>query len=353
MRKPNQLEGRKKGLVALSIVGIVIVAGVSGAVILRDESTLDAEFEVVSWSDPTDVQRATQMQVRVTNTGDQSISPVFNTLHGGLQTRNYWNIESGAETLDPGERSTYRISAQVPQFGPPFGSETVLSLNDIGTDVQKKKIVPPFSSDTAPKILNPQLQHWQINPGEDFFRPYRWGISTSDHGTEELTIENKNDSAHLRVDYAARKEGPWAMAGIQQRTDFPEKLHIEATPHTLVENPIKHPSHATGVEIGERNHRVWVVYADVDERQVVYRPGEYQYILVYVPATEGERVETTVDIANLYDQYGWSQPESETRHIDGREYDYQPVNTLAFAAAYPSYQNETVEVVFHEIRSEK
>jgi hypothetical protein len=291
------------------------------------------------------------MEVRVTNTADRPIEPAFNTVHGDLQTRNYWSIRSGPDTLRAGETATYRIRAQVPQFGPSFGTKTVLAVNDAGTQVQTKEVLPAVLPDDPPEVLNPEIRHWQRDTGDEYFTPYRWEASTSDRGPETASIVERNASAQLRVENATREEGPWAMAGIQQKVDFPETLHVEATPESVVEMPSEHPTHATGVELGEGNHRVWIVFADIEERQIVYRPGEYEYIMVYIPAAEGERVEATVDIADLYRQQDWDQPGTETRTIDGREYSYQETNLLAFAAAYPSYKNESVEVRIHEIRA--
>lgn len=351
MFKPNTLPSRTKLAVTLVLLVSLVLVSLGSATVMHNQTTIDAEVDIVSWSDPTDVHRMTQMQVQVTNTGPEVLTPAFSMTHGGLATHNYWQVIDGPDRLHPEQTATYTIRAPVPQFGVPFGVEYVLGVNDRGTETRTKRTFDGETATSLPTILNPTFDHWQINPGESGFRPYRWSRATSEEGAREVTIEEQNGSAHLYVESQPREAGPWSMGGVQQQASFPETIHIEATPGTVLDEPTRHPPSAAGVEIGENNHRVWIVFADVSEKTVVYRPGKLSYILVFVPAQAGERVETTVDVDSLYDKYDWERPEKVNRTVDHESYTSRPVNILAFAADYPSNESRIVDVIFHEIRA--
>ena len=138
MFKPNQL--RKRTEISFLLIGLILAVGIGSAHLTHQDTTLDLEYKVVSWSDPHQLHRITEMRVEVTNTGTTEIEPAFNIVHSGLQTRNYWEIQSGPETLAPHQKAIYTIMAPVPQFGIPIGGTMVLSINEVGTEMQRKKV---------------------------------------------------------------------------------------------------------------------------------------------------------------------------------------------------------------------
>lgn len=351
MFKPNELPADTKRLVVLVVAAAAVAASATAGVVLHGQQSLDVDAEIVGHSDPDEIHRVSQLRVRVTNTGQDMIEPSFNTVHSQLQTRFYWRIAAGPDHLVPGQTATYTLRPPVATAAAPYNASVLLTINDRGGDHSTKVGPVRFNKTTPSPLLNPDLRYWQTDPGELSFHAYRWSDAESNQGDESTDLSYDTNSVRLTVSNVSRESGPWAMRGVIQHGSFPETVHIEATPQTVMPKPIEHPWRPTGVEIGHGNKRVWIIFANVSTHQVVYRGGELQYLMVYVPATAGERTEVAVNVEKLYDWYGWERPEPAVRTIDGQKYHSRPAHVLAFAAVYPNHPQGSASVEFHEIRA--
>lgn len=348
MFKPNQRAATDRTIaVGVTLLAVIFIAALGG-VLLHNNASLDLDATVVEGDDPSNIHRVTTLVVEVENKEGTPIVPRFSTVHNQLQTRFYWDVVRGKEIVQPGERATFRIHAPTPAAGLPYGGDALLTVNDNGTDRAVRKRVRIEKTDIEP-VLNPDLAHPQRNPYKAHFEPFRWSATTSNHGAESTTIDATGGDVSLHTSHVTRTEGPWAMAGITQPIAFPQRLHVEATPKTVLDEPTKYPQKVTGVELGEGKHRVWLVFANVSDRRVLYRSGELSYIMVFVPATADEPVEATVNITRLYERYGWQLPQPRTRKVDGINYRTRTANLLAFSAVYPGNRGETAAVEFHTL----
>lgn len=343
--------GQKRRVVVGVVLLVAVGIGAIGVAADFQEKQLDAEVTVLNTSDPTNIHRASILTIRVHNQESRAIDPEFQTVHGQLMTHFYWNRIDGPETLQPGESAVYRLRAPVATAAIPYEARTMLAVNDEGVDDQLRTI---FTLDARkpPDILNPSFQHWLVQSGSGNY-PYRWSRVTTDRRGERTTIESApNESgATLSVRGVDRESGPWSMARLYQQSAFPSTLHVEATPHTVVQNTTGEPPRATGVGVRESDHRVWVVFADVENRTVVHRQGDPSYLYVYVPAEPGERVSTTVDVRGLYEQHNWELPAKEQWVVDSVNYERRPVRTFGFAAVYPGHETQNASITIHEISS--
>lgn len=342
---------QKRRVVAAAALLVVLAVAALGATGQFQEQRLDAEVTVVNSSDPTNIHRATHLTVRVHNQEERAIQPEFQTVHGQLLTHFYWDRLSGPETLQPGESAVYRLRAPVATAAIPYETRAVLAVNDEGVDDQLRTV---FSLDrrAPPAILNPSLRHWLVRSGSGEY-PYRWATTeTNRAGVETVVTSTANRSgARIAVRGVDRASGTWSMARLHQQSTFPATLHVEATPQTVVQNTPGQgpPPRAVGVGVRESDHRVWVVFADVENRTVVHQPGDPAYLFVYVPAEPGERTTATVDVRALYQRYEWDVPAREQWIVDGISYERRPARTFAFAAVYPGNGTQNASLVVHEL----
>lgn len=351
MYKPNELPRRRKRYLAAGIIGATILTIMLAGFVLESGHTLDVEIEVVDGADSDEIHRVSVLTVHVSNTGEKSITPRFTTLHEGHQTVSYWQIMTGTDLLQPGESATYRLRAPTAAAAVPYNSSAVVAVSDAGTDRRQTTTVR-FDRRADIAIQNPAFRYWEKEPDSRFFQPFRWHTATSTSGTETIEIEERVEGAAVSVSNVTRDEGPWAMVGLQQETRFPASITVNATPGTVVSEPSRHPPTATGIEIADGNKRVWIVFANIEDRERYYRAGETSYVFVYIPATAGKRTEATVDIGEVYERQGWRRPDPQRMTIDETTYRARTVNVLAFSAVYPDRSPQRAAIEFHSVSAE-
>lgn len=338
----------------IALVGILVcfVASLGGAAaMLEDDGQLDATIEIVGTNDTSNIHRVDELSIQVTNKESFAITPEFHIMHSEHTIHPYWERVSGPDRLAPGETATYTIRPESAEFAIPYQADAAIAMSDSGTERDARLPITSFQDKSIEHALNPSFNYWSFGQFENTKAPFRWHPVSHTEGNETTTIqEGENGSAHFAVSNVTRPSGNWGMIGLAQGVPLPSEVYVEATPETVAESATTHPKTATGVEIAENNHRVWVVFADVDERKVITRNGELSYVIVYIPATPGERVTATVDVKDIYDTQGWKTPPKRSITFDGADYEQRRANLLAFAAAYPNSDGNAA-VTFHQIET--
>lgn len=351
MYEPNELPRRRKQYLAAGIVVTAAITIILAGFVLESAHALDLQIEVVDGTDSDDIHRISMLTVQVSNTGEQPLTPRFTALHDGHQTVSYWQILEGNELLQPGESATYRLRAPTAAAAVPYSSAAVVAVSDAGTERRQTTTVR-FDRRAEIGIRNPEFRYWEKNPDSRFFQPFRWHTAMSTPGSETVEVEEDDGNAAISVADVTRDEGPWAMVGLQQESRFPASITVNATPGTVVSEPSPHPPAATGIEIADGDKRVWIVFADIEDRERYYRGGETSYVYVYIPATAGERTEATVDIVEIYERQGWRRPDPQRMTIDETTYRARTVNVLAFSAVYPATSPQRAAIEFHSVSAE-
>lgn len=349
MFKPHEYPDRVRrraflGAVAASGVGIAAVVATS-----KQEAGLDVELTDIAKAETGSHHRVDTITMDMINNEDHPIEPAFNMVHEGLPTRFYWNVQHGTDRLLPGEQESFRISPPIPQASIPYDSSAMLSVNDSGTGVEKKWKISTGEKEPPP-VLNAELTDWVKDPGGPL-HPFRWVETFSPPAEETAVVEESEGGAEVSVEGTEQSEGPWAMAGLIQTIELPHVLRVRATPRATLPSAGRYPSAATGIELAESNHRMWIVFADVNERVVLYRGGELSYIMVFVPASLGGETSAKINPRKLYREYGWRLPGKSERVVDGNRYISRHCDLLAFAATYPGTDYEKMEAEFHYIGS--
>ena len=349
--RPIDFTSRRAAQLVVAV--LLITASASASVTLREHESesLDVTASVDSLEDPHQIGKLTTATVTLTNHESAPIEPEVSIIHGGHTTHAFWNVTDGPAVLQPGETTKLTISATITQFAIPYGTPVVFGIVDTKTERVQK--LDPIQR-PAPKtrgIWNPSFAYWeQSGIGNTQKSPAQWAIATSDPGDELVNVTRVNSGVQSRVSNVTRTEGPWAMSGVTQTTPLPETIHIEATPESIIENPVQYPPAATGIEIADRNRRVWVVFANVSTQTVVYRQsGDLSYALVYVPAEAGKRLTTSVNVSSLYDEAGWERPDASHKRFGNTDYTVPWAQVLLFAADYPGEPNNNMSVTFHNV----
>ena len=353
--KPSQLHpSLRNKMMACLILLAVATTGVA-AVTMQESSQLDASVEIVGGEDPDELQSVSVITVEVTNHEERPIEPTFSIIHENHHTNAYWDIMSGPDRLAPGESGRYTIKTPAATLAVPYDTEFILGVNDRGTEIMTREGPQSFSGPAYTRALNPYLRWWSIQPGGEQKHPYLWHTTRSAEKSDTVSYERVGDDrVRVAADGVSRESGPWAMGGLIQEVPFPETVTVTATPETVVDEPVKHPKAVSGVELGENNHRIWIVYGNVSQQTTVYRnSGDLMYALVYVPATPGEEVTTTIDVAQIYEERGWRSPSKRVINHNGETIQQRRMHVLAFAAVYPNQPDEQAEVVFDRIETAK
>lgn len=338
----------------LAGIGALGFAAVGGAAAVTSMDELDVNLELVDARDPTEIRQITELVIRVSNSGSQAIEPLFHGLHSDHQTHSYWRIESGPDQLPPGASAEYTIQPETATFGIPDGAQATIRLSDGEQEPDATLSVGSVNlTNRYENVLNPTFKWWNIHDlTSGNYEPFRWQQSVSNPGEALQTLDKTDNGFRAAVSRVSRDTGPWSMVGVLQQAPFQDYLRIEATPETVLNRPTIHPPHPNGVEIGEGRHRVWIVFANIDERTRAIRSGELTYVLEFIPAEPGQQVSVTVDLAEIYNQMGWKTPEPVTVNLDDIAYSIRPVNILAFAAVYPESDPELRSSIhFHRISS--
>lgn len=346
-----------RAVIAIGVLVSMIAVTVGAGVYLTQESKSSLEINSVNTSDQAKVGRVSTFIVNLTNTAETPVSPKFKIIHSAHQTRTYWNIIDGPETLASGEQATYRVRAPHTQAMIPYNMKATLSINNNAT--QEQVVYGPFSPSNpagySQPIFNSDFEYWNLKSSNTSV-PFRWSYQKAVNNGSEADISRVNqDTVQISVSNDTRptRGGSWSMSSVVQSVSVPHKITMTAKTSAPTPSAEKYPSQAAGLELADRNHRIWIVLADVQSKTTVTRKsGDLQYVIVYVPADSNEEVTTTVDIDKIYAEQGWTYPKTKKVRIDGATYQTRPSTLRGFVALYPSANISNTSMTIDYIKAE-
>ncbi len=345
MIKPNKLASKTKNKIIFTIIIIFFITTSISGIILHNQAKLNIDTEIIEYNDPNDIHRVSELKIEVTNNGDKIYNLKFNIVHSQLQTRFYWDIISGPKKLKPQQTAIYTINAPVPQAAIPYNSTAIISVNPSGKEKQKKLAPKSFNPISPPEILNPNFIGWHTDPNKDYFEPYRWVVS-SNRGVPNVSY--KNNTAFLYIGGFKGEEHKYIVS---QTIGFPEKLTIKATPYTVINNISDQFNVISGISISDNRRNIYILFSDILNRQIRYKNNSQKDVYLFIPAQEGEKLKTTINISRIYDRYDWEKPNNSTRTIDGVDYKTKLVEVSAFIEAKQTGNNTVYNLAIHNISS--
>lgn len=339
-----------KQATAVTVVLIVVCTlGMVGAT-STNQAQMNAELDVINYSDADSIGRYTQLTVRVTNNGTDEITPVFNLLHEDHQTRSYWVITDGPKTVEPDETETYTIQAPTARLALQYSTETgILAMNDKSTQKTTKTTLSIPERHPTGEIQNPRFRYWLVNQRLNTDHPFRWSNSQSNLLSETVKQERVSNGVQLSIMNASDDKNTWTMSSLTQEVPLPNLLTITATPQS-VSRVTKYPNRLTGVSITDRNYRIWILFSDTDKRVTLYRSQErLQYAIIHIPATPKTKTTATVNITQVYERFNWKKPPKEQFRQDGQTYTTRYVRVMPFTAIYPSSEANKTSMTVHSL----
>lgn len=337
---------------ALGVLVAVVSGTFAAAAVSRGGSRVELEVALAGAFDPERLDRASELDLRLTNEDALPFRPVFDVVREGQSTRFAWKVVSGPAVLGAGESATYRIRAPAAVAALRYGQEFGVTVKDRDSSrvVKSAPLILERLAAEPVRIANPRFTAWESPSREVGLRPFGWRATTNGEPGEETVVRRIAEGVRLEAGNVHRTaSGPWCMAGLGQEIAHPPRLAIELTAASVLPRPDVTPAVVTGLEIADGDRRVWIVPTAVATQETRVRPGSLDYVFVFVPAEPGKRIRTIVDVAAVYRSQGWPIPETVT----GSDKRFASVHLLLFAAVYPGPRASGghAEIVFHSVEA--
>lgn len=335
----------RRELLTKGLLAGAATLGVGGALVANTTGRLPVDVSVVNTADPLRIQRVSQLDVKLVNNGSQPVTPSFSVIREDRLTRFYWDITTdGKQTISPGETKQYHLHATNPGMAIKYDETYVVIVeNEEGNQGATIENRTRSEVELVP-VRNPLINSWLVSIEKSTWIPFRWDVSTLSTSSDSVDITKTDRGGRFSVTRGDRS-GPWTMAGLAQHVPFIGSLKMTAVPGTLTLPSMVMSGSVCGLEVIDRSHRVWAVYADVAERQQKYYPGDPDYHIEYIPATSGQQTRFDLDLIQIYERRRWDRPPARSITIDGVQYQASTMKLRPFAAAYSSGNSTTMELI--------
>jgi hypothetical protein len=334
-------------LINTLLLSLCIITLIASAIYYSNQK-LNIEIELLSANDSYAIYRYDELIIKIKNFETFAITPFF-FINNGVHKKP-WIIISGPKNLAPGEEAVYIIKTADAEVAIENNKEFYIEIRDLSTGLSTISKHYKLSSLNFPGIQNPYFYYWTYDSVKNVYKPFAWDATSWKIEEDEIAVlKNVNGVVYLAVGNLSRKYGDWLMSGIQQIVDFPKCLKIVVKP--MFSTPIsKYPPYATGIELADRNRRVWIIFTnETTEPLLLKRYGEFVYALFFVPTKIGEWNNVIVNIEKIYEEMEWEAPPEILVKREDNLVMIRGVNLLAFVASYPGSSYEKFEAYYKEI----
>ncbi|WP_152423145.1 hypothetical protein [Natrinema versiforme] len=333
---------RKKISPALGLaIGFTVFVGLVFGLSVVDQAGSDLEIDVVGAADPNGTGQVTEITVKVRNTGDQPVDPVFSVI--GKSENNY-NWVSNISRIPAGETTKATLNVKYIQQGIPQDTSFKVRVNDRENTARKALSGLYPNAVCEPAVKDSSFEYWMYDNEFGDQRPALWSLNVWRPGLEpngSFTSQSgpNNGSAMLTVEAPNRETGTWTQASYaQSMTDVPDRLSVEFAPYsdsTVWRDGDRDglPAEFVGVRFVDptENKRIWLGYSEnVDKRTTVHIEGDVEYVIILTP-----KQKTTISPASVYRERGWAVSDSYTLN--------------AGVAAWPPMDNTSVISGFEQV----
>lgn len=295
---------------AVPLATALLVVLLALVVLFGPEERLDVSINVISVTDPHEMNVATRVRLEIQNKSRRPLEPAFSVQWSSYPVT--WRVRSGPERLGGGESAFYEIEAPSSTAVPPAGVDFVVRVNDSDSIVYAVAS-PPAAEVETPTLINPRFSLWERNfqNGTVVETPFGWQVydrlGEDDEGAVARLIGSES-AVRLALSQGGAEEAlVWAQTGILQSAPFPEgriSLRLKSlTPYETTSGGW--PTAAFGVEFSDgTNPLVWVVFQPGDAEAASYElPNGHHIEVVSVP--KDEWTTQAVDLPAIYERLGW------------------------------------------------
>ncbi len=360
-----------KQVLAALLPIVLVAAGLSYAAMQPAPTPLSVE--VVGQADPGRTGMVTELQVELTNPGDEPVRPKFSVPSNRLKNWYTWTINAGPETLPAGGTAVYDLH-QPPYTGIPRGESFQVVASDIESPTIRGTSPLTLAAPPSPEpaVVNPGFRSWIPAMIAPYDLPFGWIPVAELHGDDQMTIQGTDGSLNLSLELdTTRTERTgsaedWSMVALRQRIEFPDQLRV--TVHDGDRSSFSGgPQVLVGVllEDPHRPHQLMVLFTEhpTDEDQAAVRTlqlGETTSVRYLVT----NRTQT-IDLPAVWRDQGWALP--TPREVDERfpspagqvgmgalaveaAYDrfevMRPIELKVLLASFPPHQQAELEARF-------
>jgi tetratricopeptide (TPR) repeat protein len=220
-----------------------------------------------------------------------------------------WEIESGPDELQPGERGVYLARTDLPyrMFSLSDGAQVVVT--DANGDYRAwgaYKIRPEMALLDPDAINNPN--YWRGSQPGDI--PYGWGFDWQAAQAPKLEVRYETEgfaAASLALTPSAAAQD-WEYGGLSQSVPFPlGELALWVYPAGPGETPaaLDDLNYAYGLEtLDAAGRRLWLIFGPQELRGYL-TPNHY---VIQTPAPRRQWSEQRVNLAQIYAELNWPLP---------------------------------------------
>ncbi|MBN1120287.1 MAG: hypothetical protein JXJ17_04360 [Anaerolineae bacterium] len=330
----NAKEADRQWWPALAVGGgsALILAGL---MIVFTRTATPLIVELVDLSANADLYAIDKMEISITNPTDQTVEPRISVQQVGWQPYP-WQIESGAERLEPGESSVYWISTDLPYrtFALADGAQVVVS--DASGDYRLRG---SLVLDRDLSLLDPgTIYNAAYLPG-----PYRNGVPFGWAFDDDLPTAWLMTGADAESGFRTARMGFAAQAGVDdwQSVGLRQTILYPAGDIFVWVYPPADDDLAYGIAFDDGEHSLWVLFGgDALE-------GNQTVVVQDAPRDEWSL--QRINLEALYGELGWLLPAYEPFNIGELELITQTVDLRLFVAGRDFEESRGVEGRFGPI----
>ena len=297
-------QGRRLHPYSWVVLGIASLGLVSGLVYFK-LSMKPLRLELADAATGISENQINQLTVRLVNTATEDLTPRF-AVQSRINQPYPWLIESGPNSLKPGEVGIYEISTELTYRMLDLAQGGLLIVTDAlgnyrlrGT-LQFQRDSSLQGSDT---FFNSTYLH---GPGEDEI-PWGWDLdSTAQKPLSVHKFETPEGFTAVQIGLTPTLHSEsWEQVGLGQSIPFPiGQLSTWVHPPQRQSAATLDLTIAYGLEFDDGLHKLWILFSSDDGAG--YLSENHYY--VNQPAPSGRWSEQQVDFRAIYDQLDWDLP---------------------------------------------
>jgi len=318
----------RHALPAVLVTGILLANLAWATTLLAREPLV-----TVSYAPPIETYHSglgNRLRVTVHNGSEGILTPRFAVRPDYGQQTLPWHIVSGPEQLGPGQSAEYLIDAKtVPSRGFKIARGAQLAVTDAGGDYSLHTLldIPPQTNYDGPdQIANPDYLYWP----QDGLAPLEWALLPPPGSAASLSVQPAEGRTALILEATVDPSlQPLPVLRVQQMVPLPDRFDLWVYPTSTATDPARH---LYGLEIDDGDHRLWVLFGNADGEGILDAEN-HRYLYRRAPLNAWSR--QTVDLRELYEQWGWRRPLPSSRLARGIRYDVPQVR-LSLIAGDPS-----------------
>lgn len=279
--------------------------GLVGGLVYSQTSMKPLSLELTDAATGISENQINILTIRVANTSNQDLTPRF-AVHSRIHQPYPWLIESGPNSLKPGEEGIYEIGTDLPYRMIDLARGALLVVTDASGDYRLRGTL---QIQRDPSLLGPDSifnSAYLHGPKEDDI-PWGWGFDNSAHNPSSIRdFETPEGFRAIEIGLAPTLHSEtWEQVGLSQWVPFPNgDLSTWVHPPQRQSAATLDPSSAYGLEFDDGSHKLWVLFGS--DAGTGYIAEDHYYI--NQPAPPDRWSEQHIDLRAIYDQLDWELP---------------------------------------------